>query len=97
MSMPVFVSPAGVHSLCHDEGECASARACSIVGTMFALSQHSTKSIEQVSQCCGNTNLWYQSYILKDRQMTLNLIKRAVNAGYKGIFLTVDSVQESPL
>jgi isopentenyl diphosphate isomerase/L-lactate dehydrogenase-like FMN-dependent dehydrogenase len=93
MSMPVFVSPAGVHSLCHDEGECASARACSIVGTMFALSQHSTKSIEQVSQCCGNTNLWYQSYILKDRQMTLNLIKRAVNAGYKGIFLTVDSVR----
>ena len=93
MSMPVFISPAGVHSLCNDEGECASARACSRVGTMFALSQHSTKSIEQVSQCCGNTNLWYQSYILKDRQMTLNLIKRAVNASYKGIFLTVDSVR----
>jgi len=93
MSMPVFISPAGVHSLCNDEGECASARACSRVGTMFALSQHSTKSIEQVSSVGGNTNLWYQSYILKDRQMTLNLIKRAVNAGYKGIFLTVDSVR----
>jgi len=94
MSMPVFISPAGVHALCDEAGECASARACGRVGTLFGLSQHSTRSIEQVSQeTKGNTNLWYQSYILNDRDMTLRLVRRAANAGYRGVFLTVDSVR----
>ena len=84
---PVFVSPAGVHALCDEEGECASARACGRVGTLFGLSQHATKSIEHVAEATnGNTNLWYQSYILKDRGMTLRLVRRAANAGYRGQF-----------
>ena len=98
LSLPVFISPAGVHALCDEvHGECASARAAQRVGTLFGLSQHATRSIEEVADACaaapGNANLWYQSYILKDRQMTLRLIRRAANAGYKGIFLTVDSVR----
>lgn len=94
LSMPIFISPAGVHALCDDEGECASARACGKVGTLFGLSQHATQSIEQVAEGAGgNTNLWYQSYILRDRDMTLRLIRRAADAGYRGVFLTVDSVR----
>lgn len=94
LSMPVFISPAGVHALCDEEGECASARACGRVGTFFGLSQHATRSIEQVAKATqGNTNLWYQSYILNDRDMTLRLVRRAANAGYQGVFLTVDSVR----
>src|SRR6056300_1007802 len=75
LSLPVFISPAGVHALVdsHD-GECASARAAQRAGTLFGLSQHATRSIEQVADACANnakecdtSNLWYQSYILKDR------------------------------
>jgi len=36
---------------------------------------------------------FYQVYILKDRKRTLWLLRRAIRAGYKGIFLTVDSVR----
>ena len=36
---------------------------------------------------------FYQAYILKDRKRTLWLLRRAIRAGYKGIFLTVDSVR----
>lgn len=93
LEMPVFVSPAGVQALCHEEGECATARACGNVGTMFGLSQHATKSIEEVSTAAPATNLWYQAYILKDRELTLRLIDRAVKAGYQGVFLTVDSAR----
>lgn len=94
LSLPVFISPAGVHALCDEvHGECASARAAQRVGTLFGLSQHSTRSIEQVADACANANLWYQSYLLKDRNITLRLVRRAANAGYKGIFLTVDSVR----
>ncbi|KAL7451825.1 hypothetical protein ACHAWC_006177 [Mediolabrus comicus] len=94
LSLPVFISPAGVHALVDLHGECASARAAQRSGTLFCLSQHATRSIEQVADACANTsNLWYQSYILKDRAMTLRLVRRAAKAGYKGIFLTVDSVR----
>jgi (S)-2-hydroxy-acid oxidase len=100
LSLPVFISPAGVHALVDSHGECASARAAQRASTLFGLSQHSTRSIEQVADACANntkeggtSNLWYQSYILKDRAMTLRLVRRAAKAGYKGIFLTVDSVR----
>jgi isopentenyl diphosphate isomerase/L-lactate dehydrogenase-like FMN-dependent dehydrogenase len=104
--MPIFISPAGVQALVCNEGEIASARAARKVGTIFGLSQHATRSIEHVAQqsssspfcggegvCNNNSNLWYQSYILRDRARTLRLVHRAVRAGYKGIFLTVDSVR----
>jgi isopentenyl diphosphate isomerase/L-lactate dehydrogenase-like FMN-dependent dehydrogenase len=84
MSFPVFCSPAGVHALFDSEGECATARACADSGIIFALSQHATRSIEQVKAEAPNTNLWYQSYILKDRALTERLILRAIRAGYQG-------------
>lgn len=93
LNMPVFVSPAGVQALCDPDGECATAQACGDAGIMFGLSQHATKSIEDVATAAPSTNRWYQAYILKERSMTLNLVQRAVTAGYQGIFLTVDSVR----
>ena len=103
VSMPVFVSPAGVHALCDKMGECATARACAKASILFGLSQHSTKSIEEVaaatqSRAMPSSTLspslkFYQSYILNDRRQTINLIRRAIRAGYQGLFLTVDSVR----
>lgn len=94
VNMPVFVSPAGVHGLCHSEGECATARACAKAGILFGLSQHSTRSIEEVRRATSPDALqFYQAYILKDRDRTLGLIRRAIHAGYQGIILTVDSVR----
>jgi (S)-2-hydroxy-acid oxidase len=97
VNMPVFVSPAGVHALCDpDHGECATVRACAKASILFGLSQHSTRSIEQVADAApkGNGSLrWYQAYILKDKARTLSLIRRAIQAGYRGIFVTVDSVR----
>jgi len=94
LSMPLFISPAGVHALCDPvNGECATAAACGEAGILFGLSQHSTRSIEQVADAAPTTHKWYQSYILKDRALTLRLIDRAAAAGYEGVFLTVDSVR----
>jgi len=94
MSMPLFVSPAGVHALCDPkEGECATARACGAMNVPFGLSQHATRSIEQVAAGAPASLKLYQAYILKDRAVTVKLIERAVAARYQGIFLTVDSVR----
>ena len=93
LDFPVFVTPAGVHALCDPGGECTTARVCEQMGILFGLSQHSTRSIEQVAQAAPDCNKWYQAYILKDRDLTKRLVERAINAGYQGIFLTVDSVR----
>lgn len=92
LSLPVFVSPAGVMALCDEQhGECAAARACGCINTLFCLSQHATRSIEQVAQAAPNTPKWYQLYLLKDRALTAQLLQRAVMNQYRGIVLTVDS------
>eukprot|EP00534_Pseudo-nitzschia_fraudulenta_P016873 CAMPEP_0201252806 /NCGR_PEP_ID=MMETSP0852-20130820/67114_1 /ASSEMBLY_ACC=CAM_ASM_000632 /TAXON_ID=183588 /ORGANISM="Pseudo-nitzschia fraudulenta, Strain WWA7" /LENGTH=466 /DNA_ID=CAMNT_0047552549 /DNA_START=533 /DNA_END=1933 /DNA_ORIENTATION=- len=95
VAMPIFVSPAGVHALCDNEhGECATARACARASILFGLSQHSTRSIEDVASTTTTRGLnFYQAYILKDRDRTVSLVRRALRSGYKGIFLTVDSVR----
>ena len=93
LALPVFASPAGVHSLVDGEGERATARACGRAGTLFGLSQHATVCIEDVAAAAPAAHRWFQSYLLKDRAATLDLVRRAVAAGYRGVFLTVDSVR----
>lgn len=92
LSMPIFISPAGVHRLCDPAGECASARAAAAAGTLFGLSQHATASIEEVACAAPGCNKWFQCYLLKSRPLTLELVRRAEAAGYNGLFVTVDSV-----
>eukprot|EP00977_Amphora_coffeiformis_P016062 scaffold4869_cov183-Amphora_coffeaeformis.AAC.6 len=91
MGLPIFISPAGVHALCDPHGECTSAQVCGEFDTLFGLSQHATRSIEQVREAAPTTNMWFQCYILKDRGLTARLLQRAVKAGYRGVFWTVDS------
>jgi isopentenyl diphosphate isomerase/L-lactate dehydrogenase-like FMN-dependent dehydrogenase len=92
ISLPLFASPAGVHGLFHAEGECYTAATCRDFGIPFGLSQHSTRSIEEIAQVGGN--LWYQAYILKNRSHTVDMIRRAVvSKAYAAICFTVDSVR----
>jgi isopentenyl diphosphate isomerase/L-lactate dehydrogenase-like FMN-dependent dehydrogenase len=92
ISLPLFASPAGVHGLFHAEGECYTAATCRDFGIPFGLSQHSTRSIEEIAQVGGN--LWYQAYILKNRSHTVDMIRRAVvSKAYAAICFTVDSVK----
>lgn len=92
LSLPLFVSPAGVHALVDpQQGECATARACAKHNVPFGLSQHSTRSIEQVR--LPNSIQWYQLYILKNRSITASLIQRAKVSGYQALIWTVDSVR----
>jgi len=78
-SMPVFVTPAGVHKLADREGgEGATARACERASVACGVSQHATTSIEDVAAAAGRANhLWYQCYILLDRGITADLVARS--------------------
>ncbi|XP_077169389.1 2-Hydroxyacid oxidase 1 [Paroedura picta] len=91
VSMPICVGATAMQRMAHTDGEVATVRACSSVDTGMMLSSWATSSIEEVAQAAPEAVLWMQLYIYKDREVTRSLVQRAERAGYKGIFVTVDT------
>ncbi|EWM20821.1 glycolate oxidase [Nannochloropsis gaditana] len=107
-SLPIMISPAGVHCLMHPDGEIATVRAAQREQVIMGVSQHATTCMEDVARAAvtlptpspasspppsapPSTPLWYQLYILRDRSLTLSLVRRAESSGYQALILTVDS------
>jgi len=55
----------------------------------MVLSTVSTASMEEVAN--SGARRWFQLYVLKDRELTAELVKRAHAAGYGALVLTVDA------
>ena len=91
ISLPVMLAPTGTHQRAHPAGELASARAAAAAGTIMGLSTASSYSIEEVAQAAENP-LWFQLYFFQNRELTEILVRRAENAGYTAIMLTVDNL-----
>uniref|UniRef100_A0A3Q1G1L0 (S)-2-hydroxy-acid oxidase n=1 Tax=Acanthochromis polyacanthus TaxID=80966 RepID=A0A3Q1G1L0_9TELE len=93
LSMPLCVGATAMQRMAHPEGETATARACKAVGTGMMLSSWATSTIEEVMSATASVEsvLWMQLYIYKDRELTLSLLRRAETAGYKAVFVTVDT------
>ncbi|XP_040046158.1 2-Hydroxyacid oxidase 1 isoform X2 [Gasterosteus aculeatus] len=91
LNMPICVAATAMQRMAHPEGETATARACRAVGTGMMLSSWATSTIEEVMSAALGGVMWLQLYIYKDRELTLSLVRRAEEAGYKAIFVTVDT------
>ncbi|XP_057327539.1 2-Hydroxyacid oxidase 1 [Microplitis mediator] len=91
ISMPLGIAPTAMQRMAHPDGECANAKAAEHMKTIFIQSTISTSSIEEIKKAAPNAIKWFQLYIYCDRQVTINLIRRAEKAGYKAIVLTVDT------
>ncbi|NXN68399.1 HAOX1 oxidase, partial [Himantopus himantopus] len=91
ISMPVCVGATAMQRMAHADGETATAKACHAMGTGMMLSSWATSSIEEVAEAAPAGLHWLQLYVYKDREVTKSLVRRAERAGYKGIFVTVDT------
>jgi isopentenyl diphosphate isomerase/L-lactate dehydrogenase-like FMN-dependent dehydrogenase len=89
VSMPVLVAPMGCQRLAHPEGECATARAAARAGTVYVASTMATASLEE-SAAATEGPRWFQLYIYAQRAVTEALIRRAEEAGYQALVVTVD-------
>ncbi|NWI52607.1 HAOX1 oxidase, partial [Calyptomena viridis] len=65
--------------------------ACQAMGTGMMLSSWATSSIEEVAEAAPAGLRWLQLYMYKERAVTESLVRRAERAGYRGIFVTVDT------
>ena len=90
ISMPIVVAPTAFHKLACEKGEIAAARAAKAAKTLFILSSLSNTAMESVFAQAASPR-WFQLYIYKDREITLELVKRAEAAGAEAIVLTVDA------
>jgi isopentenyl diphosphate isomerase/L-lactate dehydrogenase-like FMN-dependent dehydrogenase len=89
-AMPFGIAPTGFTRMMHTEGERAGARAAEKFGIPFTLSTLGTTTIEDVVAAApGGTN-WFQLYMWKDREASMELVKRAQDSGVKHLMLTVD-------
>jgi L-lactate dehydrogenase (cytochrome) len=86
-AMPVGLGPVGLSGLYARRGECQAARAAAAAGVPFALSTLSACSIGEVAKAAP---LWFQLYIVKDREFVRDMIARARGAGCGALLLTVD-------
>ncbi|XP_012262674.2 glycolate oxidase 3 [Athalia rosae] len=91
ISMPVGVSPTAMQRMATPEGECANVRAAADAGTVFILSTLSTTSLEDVAAAAPGGIKWFQLYVYKNRDITRDLVRRAEEAGFKALVLTVDT------
>ncbi|MGE3907990.1 MAG: alpha-hydroxy acid oxidase [Chloroflexota bacterium] len=89
VSSPLILAPTGLAGMMWPRGEIAAARAATRRGIIYTLSTHAACSIEEVAESTSGP-LWFQLYVLRDRELVRRLIERAKAAGFRALCLTVD-------
>lgn len=90
MSAPLFISPAGGIGQVWPDGEAQVARTSASTGLGYVLSSAAGILIEDAAANAGS-NRWYQLYWQDRRAVMADLIRRAEDAGFQAIVLTVDN------
>lgn len=90
-SIPLGVAPTAMQRLAHSDGELATARACTAFNVPMGLSSFATHTLEDVAAASGDNPRVLQLYLFEEREHSRKLIQRAKKAGFKAVFLTVDT------
>ncbi|MFO6454111.1 MULTISPECIES: alpha-hydroxy-acid oxidizing protein [unclassified Aeromicrobium] len=89
--LPFAIAPTGFTRLMQTEGEIAGAGAAGAAGIPFTLSTLGTTSIEDVKAANPNGRNWFQLYVMRDREISYDLTRRAAAAGFDTLHFTVDT------
>ena len=89
-ALPFGMAPTGFTRMMHSAGERAVASAAARAGIPYSLSTVGTTSIEEVAAAAPNGRRWFQLYLWKNRDLSLELIENAAQAGYDTLIITVD-------
>jgi L-lactate dehydrogenase (cytochrome) len=90
VELPIVFGPTGFTRMMHAAGEGAVARAAGRAGIPYTLSTLGTTSIERLAEQAPASKRWFQLYVSKDRGRAAELVRRAGDAGFSTLVLTVD-------
>src|SRR4051812_16848147 len=88
LSLPIFVSPAGMQWVAHPDGELATVRGAGAAGTLMIVPTGTRASIAEVAAAATGP-IWFQLYHA-GRERTETLVPDAEAAGCRAICVTVD-------
>ncbi|WP_286240207.1 L-lactate dehydrogenase [Neptuniibacter halophilus] len=88
-SMPLALAPVGMAGMFARRGEALGARIAQQRGVPFTSSTLGICPIEEVIAATGQP-IWFQLYMLRDREVVKSLLQRAQNAGCQTLVFTVD-------
>src|SRR6185437_5351338 len=86
---PFGVSATGLAALFRPGADLMLAEAAAAANLPFMMSGMSTASIEAAAKVAPSHS-WYQLYVAREREITLDLIRRVRDAGFSTLVLTVD-------
>jgi 4-hydroxymandelate oxidase len=89
ISMPVFVSPAGMQTVAHPDGELATARAAGLAQTLMIVPSGVRRATHAEVAEAATGPLWLQLYH-RDRATTEARVREVEAAGYRAICVTCD-------
>jgi L-lactate dehydrogenase (cytochrome) len=85
-----MLGPVGIAGMFRRRGETQAARAAKAAGIPFCLSTVSLCSLQEVVAAAGNEHVWFQLYVLRDREFMRDLLATAQGLGVKTLVFTVD-------
>jgi len=88
-NLPMAIAPTGAIGAGRNGADLMLARAARAAGIPYTLATPATNSIEEIADQAGG-RLWFQLYLLKNREMRMQLVRRAHAAGYEALLVTVD-------
>lgn len=90
VAFPVGIAPTGFTRMMQHEGEDAGAGVAAKWGVPFTLSTMGTRSVEHVQSVAPQGRNWFQLYMWKDRDRSMELVERAAKSGFDTLVVTVD-------
>lgn len=87
--MGLILSPSGLATVVHPEGEIAVARAAAAAGVTFCVSTGSGHSLEAIADAARG-HLWFQLYLWKSEDVVQSLIARAKAVACEALIVTID-------
>jgi 4-hydroxymandelate oxidase len=87
---PIFIAPMSLQKLAHPDGEIATAIAAEAQDACMVLSAQASVSMEEAHRA-GATCRWFQLYVQPTKAATMQLVRRAEDAGFEVLVVTVDA------
>lgn len=88
--LPFALAPTGLNGVIRPGGDAMLAAAAAESGVPFVLSTASNQRAEDVRAQAGGGEQWLQLYVMQDRRLAEQMLRRARGAGYRALVLTVD-------
>jgi (S)-mandelate dehydrogenase len=88
-ALPMAIAPTGAIGAGRHDADLMIARAARAAGIPYSLATPATNSIEEIAEQAQG-RLWFQLYLLKNRDFRMQLVRQAAAAGYEALLVTVD-------